>query len=58
LASATLSKLDAHNSFGHPAVARCHGDPAALVTLHKLQQFIDGVDVGVGQLKALNLGGS
>ena len=24
--------------------------------LHELQQFIDGVDVGVGQLKDLNLG--
>ena len=24
--------------------------------LHTLQQFIDGVDVGVGQLKALDLG--
>ena len=33
----------------------CHGDPVALV-LHTLQQFINGVDVGVGQLKALDLG--
>lgn len=37
-----------------------HGDPAALHlqawSLHALQQFIDGVDVGVGQPKALDLG--
>ena len=45
---------------GYPAVALCHEDPAALDlqdwSLHTLQQFIDRVDVGVGQLKALNLG--
>jgi hypothetical protein len=37
----------------------CHGDPATLILqgwlLHMFQQFIDGVDVGVGQLKALDL---
>ena len=41
-------------------VALCHGDPAALDLqdwpLSELQQFIDGVDVGVGQFKALGLG--
>ena len=37
----------------------CHGGPAALdfedLSLHELQQFINGIDVGVGQLKVLNL---
>lgn len=45
----------------YPVVALCHGDPVALVLqgglLHLLQQLhIDGVNVGVGQLKALDLG--
>ena len=44
---------------GYPAVALCHECPAALNLqdwpLHTLQQFIDGVDVGVGQFKALDL---
>ena len=44
-------------SLRYPVVALCHGDPAALDLqerpLHMLQQFIDGTDVGVGQLKAL-----
>ena len=38
----------------------CHGDPAALDlqgwSLPVLQQFIDGVDVGVGQYVVLDLG--
>jgi hypothetical protein len=38
----------------------CHGDPAALALwdrpFHKLQHFTDEVDVGVHQLKALDLG--
>ena len=38
----------------------CHGDPAALALwdrpFHKLQHFTDEVDVGVYQLKALDLG--
>ena len=34
----------------------CHGDPAAALdlqddTLHVLQQFVDGVDAGVGKLR-------
>ena len=44
----------------YSVVAQCHGDPAVLVLqdkpLHVFQQFIDGVDGGVGQLKALDLG--
>ena len=49
---------------GYPVVALCHGDPAVLnlqgQPLHSLQQSIDGIDDGVGQLKALDLdlGGS
>lgn len=43
----------------HPAVALSPGDPMALVLLGqhlcKLQQLIDGVDVGLGQLKAMDL---
>ena len=42
----------------YPVVALCHGDPAALDLqdwpLHMLQQFIDEVDVEVGQFKALD----
>jgi hypothetical protein len=44
----------------YPADALCHGDHATLDLqnwpFHKLHQFIDGVNVEVGQLKALNLG--
>ena len=44
----------------YPVVALCHGGPAALDlqdwSLHSLQQFIDGVDVVVGRLRALDLG--
>jgi len=44
----------------YPAVALCHRDFAALDLqgrpFQMLQQFIDEVDVGVGQLKALDLG--
>ena len=49
---------------GHPVVVLCDGDPAALILhdlpLHAVQQFIDEVDVGVSQPKALDLalGGS
>ena len=43
----------------YPVVALCHRDPAALV-LHnwpfQMLQPITEVDVGVGQLKALDLG--
>lgn len=52
LAFAILSILD-------PVHALSCGDLRALVlrdqALHALQQFTDGVDVGVGQLKALDL---
>ena len=45
---------------GYPAVALCHGGPAALdlqdPPFHTTQQFIDEVDVGVGQPRALGLG--
>ena len=54
LASATPSLLDPRWDS-----ALCHGDPAALDEqvwpFHMLQQFIDDVDFGVGQLKALDL---
>ena len=44
----------------HPVVTLYHEDPVALhlqdQALQRLQQFIDGVDVGVGQLKAPDLG--
>ena len=44
----------------YPVVALCHGDPVALElqdwSLHVLQQIIDGVDVGAGQLRDLDLG--
>lgn len=40
-------------------VVLCHGDPSALVLqdqlLHSLWQFIDRVDIGIGELKALAL---
>lgn len=48
----------------NPVVVLYHRDPAALVLwdklLHTLQQLIDGIDVGVDQLKTLDLslGGS
>jgi len=44
----------------YPVFALCHGGPSALDLqdwpFHTLQQIIDGVDIGVGQLKALDLG--
>jgi hypothetical protein len=59
LASATLSILSG-TPLLCPVVALCHGHSAALDLqgwpLHKLQQIIDGVDVGVGPPKALDLG--
>ena len=55
LASATLSILDSHRApLRYPVIALCHGDPAALC-LQDLHVFIDKVDVGVDQLKALSL---
>ena len=43
-----------------PLVVLSHGDPAALVLqclpLHTLPHFIDGIDTGVEQFKALDLG--
>jgi hypothetical protein len=45
---------------GYPVVVLCPGDPVGLDLwdgpLHMLQHFIDGVDVGVSQFKALDLG--
>lgn len=65
LASATLSILDYNwTLLRYPEATLCFGDHVALVledqSLHALQHFIDVADVGVGQLKALdlNLGGS
>ena len=44
---------------GSPGVALCQREALALVlqdrTLHMLRQFIEKVDVGVSQLKALDL---
>jgi hypothetical protein len=58
LASATLSTLEP--PFGPPVAALCPGDPVGLdllgQPLHVLQQLTDGVDVGAGQLKGLELG--
>jgi hypothetical protein len=43
----------------YPVVALCHGDPAALEQQdwpwHDSQSFTNDVDVGVGQLRALDL---
>jgi hypothetical protein len=60
LAFATLSKLNPHkDSFQISCIFPVSGDPAAFILqdwpLHVLQQFINEVDVGVGQLKALDL---
>jgi hypothetical protein len=61
LVSATLSVLYPHwDSFGYPVVALYHGDSGNLDLLHwflhAIQQFIDGVVVGGGQFKTLDLG--
>jgi len=44
----------------YPVVTLCHRDPAVLVLqdwpFRALGQFIDGVDIRVGQLKGLDLG--
>lgn len=59
--SVTLLILDSHRTpLRYPIVAPCHGYPAALDLqarpFHMLQQIIDGVDAGVGEPKALDLG--
>ena len=45
---------------GHPVAAQCHREPVVSdlsdCSFYVLQQFIDGVDIRVGQLKALDLG--
>lgn len=62
--SATLSILDVHRDSSQiSCVAVCRGDTVLVLQdghLHRLQQFKDGVDFGVDQLKALDrgLGGS
>jgi hypothetical protein len=61
LASATLSIQELHwDSSQIPCWCLCQKDPVVLdlqdQTLHVSQQFIDGVAVGVGQLKSLFLG--
>lgn len=53
LASATSSIFDPH-WVAKSVRALCGGDPAALV--YGLRQFTDRVDVGVGRLKAMDLG--
>lgn len=54
------SAIPTGTPLGYPVAVLCHGDPAALYLqiwpLHMLQQFIDEVDVGVGQIIALVLG--
>jgi hypothetical protein len=60
-ASATLSILILTGTpLRYPVVALCHRDPAALDLqdwpFHVFQQFIDGVDVGVDQLKSTGSG--
>jgi hypothetical protein len=59
--SITLSILDSHGTpVRYPVVVLCHRDPAALdlqdPSFHMLQLIIDGVDAGVRQPKALDLG--
>lgn len=53
-------RLLTRTSLGYPVVALCHGDPKALKLkswlLHMPQHFTDGINVGVGQLTALDLG--
>ena len=61
LAFTTLSILNLTGTpLKYTVVALCHGDPVALnlsdPALHVLQQFINGVDVGVSQFKALDVG--
>jgi hypothetical protein len=55
-----ISNRSSWGLLGYPVVVRCHEDPAALNLwdwpLHTLQQFTNRVDVGLGQLKALDLG--
>jgi hypothetical protein len=57
LASVTLTILLSLPDYS--IVVLCHGNPAVLDpkdwTFHVPQQFTDGVDLGVGQLKALDL---
>jgi hypothetical protein len=57
LSSATLLMLDPH--LDSSWISCCHQDPAALdlqdQPFHALQQVIDGVNVGVGQFRALVL---
>lgn len=57
LASVTLSILDCDwTLLRYPEVTLCFGDHVDLVQpLYALQHFIDGADVGVEQLKALDL---
>lgn len=59
LPSAALSILNSHQHSSQNPVILCPGDPVALLlqvwSLHLLQQFLDRVDVGVNQLKALYL---
>lgn len=47
-------------SLGYPVIGLCHRDPTTLNmqnwSLHTFQPFIDGIIIGLGQLKALNLG--
>lgn len=61
LASSTSSILDPHqeSSWISCCCPVCHGDPAALDLQNQPfqppQQFIDEVDIGMGQLKVLNM---
>lgn len=59
LASATLSILDPHQDSSQTILlfTVCHRDAAALnlQDFHALQQFIEEVDIGLGQLKTLGL---
>jgi hypothetical protein len=62
LASATLSVREPPlgTPLRYPAVALCHGDPVVWnlqdLPLHALPQFIHGIDIGIGQFQALDLG--
>lgn len=60
LASAMSSIVDLKQNFSrYPVVVPSIGDPEAMIlldqSLHILQQVIDGVDFGVGQVKTLDV---
>ena len=53
-------RIFTRTALGYPVVALCPRDPEFLdvqdCPLHPLQQFIDGIDVGLRRLRAPDLG--